>query len=374
VSRGHQKSGRLFKHVGTCVMVTRTVELDRNDLDKSIGVLSSAAQALQLTRFERVSYQALTVSVDLVAAVIFAVFVMGVVERLSDWALPDYAAEWLSLAWFVCILIGMVSLALNIALFRKVFRERARLKKLGLSSLSRSLWKESRQSRWISRAHGTLLIVAGIILLFMIAFWFNYHAYVSSTVHVEVPTAEQFYGVLAFFVLTMFVVLCLLIATRYLRNQRERLDLTANAEELRKALQSLRRRAGDVEIVTIPSDLLERTAKIESAQIAEERKDAILESVASRPTGYAIAFDGDAAEQRATLDVADRIELGDLVAQLSIAGMQPERRQGMQRDKTESKRVEIDYVIDNASRSIRVIAVRRVREVSDVSTSGGSHA
>jgi len=61
------------------------------------------------------------------------------------------------------ILVGIVSLALNIPLLRKVFRERARLKKLGLSSLSRSLWKESRRSRWsrwLSRAHGTLLIFA----------------------------------------------------------------------------------------------------------------------------------------------------------------------------------------------------------------------
>jgi hypothetical protein len=126
--------------------------------------------------------------------------------------------------------------------------------------------------------------------------------------------------------------------------------------------------------VSVPESLLEQTAKIELAQIAEERKDAILESVAARPTGYAIAFDRDAAEQRATLNVADRIELADLVAQLSIAGMQLEPRQGMQRGKTESNRVEIDYVIDSASRSIRVIAVRRVGEVSHASVDGGSYA
>jgi hypothetical protein len=152
------------------------------------------------------------------------------------------------------------------------------------------------------------------------------------------------------------------------------MDLTANAEELRKAFRSLRQRTGKTEVVSVPSELVEQTARIEAAQIAKERKDAILESVSSRPTGYAIAFDGDAAEQRATLDVADRIELADLVAQLSIAGMQLETREGMQRDKTESKRVEIDYVIDNASRSIRVIAVRPVREVSHASASGDSHA
>lgn len=72
----------------------------------------------------------------------------------------------------------------------------------------------------------------------------------------------------------IFVVLIgvLLLAARYLRNQRERIDLTANAEELRKTLHSLRQRAGDVETVTVPSELLEQGAKIESVQIAKQRQ------------------------------------------------------------------------------------------------------
>jgi hypothetical protein len=177
-----------------------------------------------------------------------------------------------------------------------------------------------------------------------------------------------------FFSFLIVLAASLLFAAQYLKNQRERMELTANAEELRKAFRSLRQRAGESKVVTVPSQLLEQTAKIESAQIAEERKDAILESVTSRPTGYAIAFDRDAAEQRATLDVADRIELGDLVAQLSIAGTQLEPRESVQRDKTKGNRVEIDYIVDNASRSIRVIAVRHVGEVSHMSVNGAGHA
>jgi hypothetical protein len=166
----------------------------------------------------------------------------------------------------------------------------------------------------------------------------------------------------------------LFAGTRYLQIQRERMDLSANAEELGKAFKRLRQRAGKTKVVSVPTELVEQTAKIESAQIAKERKDAILESVSSRPTGYAIAFDRDAIEQRATLEVADRIELADLVAQLSIAGIQLEPREGMQRDKTKNNRVEIDYVIDNASRTIRVTEVRRVREVSDATVTGASYA
>ena len=328
-------------------MATRTIELDRTDLDKSIEVLSSA-KTLQLTRFQRFSYRALIVSSDVAVICYLAlVLVPGAAFILNRLLLAIVL-----LAAFV----GIVALLLNIPLFLRAFRERARLKKLGLSSLSKSLWKESRRSRWISRIRGAALMT--VIIVLILGFL--------ADVYADVSAIRELIG--------LFIGLTLFIGTRYLQIQRERMDLTANAEELGKAFKSLRQRAGKTKVVSVPTELVEQTAKIESAQIAEERKDAILESVSSRPTGYAIAFDRDAAEQRATLDVADRIELADLVAQLSIAGLQLEPRQGMQRDKTESNRVEIDYVIDNASRSIRVIAVRRLREVSHASVSGASHA
>jgi hypothetical protein len=158
----------------------------------------------------------------------------------------------------------------------------------------------------------------------------------------------------------------LIFSARYLQNQRERMELTASAEELKKALESLRQRAGNAELVAVPSELLEQAAKIESAQIAQERKDAVLQSVAVRPDGYAITFDPDAAKERATLGVADRVELEDLVAQLSTEGAQFEPQAGAVagaeggtlRVMTESQRVEVVCVIDQASHGIRITAVR----------------
>ena len=142
-------------------MATRTIELDRSDLDKSIEVLSSAAQALQLTRFQWFSYQALMVTVDLIAVGAFA----WLGDVLLEVYFPDtpfmskvdgVLTTVFIVTWLGGIFIGTIALALNIPLFLRVFRERARLKKLGLSSLSRSLWKEGRRGRWISRGHGLL--------------------------------------------------------------------------------------------------------------------------------------------------------------------------------------------------------------------------
>ena len=100
----------------------------------------------------------------------------------------------------------------------------------------------------------------------------------------------------------------LLFATRYLRNQRERMDQAASAGELRKALVSLRQRKG-AGVISVPAELLERTAIMRSAQISEERKDAVLQGAAFRKNAYTVALSREAARERAALGVEDRIEL-----------------------------------------------------------------
>jgi hypothetical protein len=342
-------------------MDTRTAALSSKELDSAIEVLSSARDALQLTRFQRFSYFALIVTADLTTYILGIGICLVILSALGVYETSDEFNLIYGCLVVGCTVLGLISLTLNIPFFRKIFRERARLKQLGLSSFYQSLWKESRRGQWKRRVREIVFTV--VFIWCSISFsWFFAH-----------PSENKLDRVAILFLMPIaFSFLGLMVAGRYLRVQRERMDLATSAEKLTKALQRLRHRG--ISTVSVPESLLEQTAKIETAQIAEERKGAILESVSSRPTGYAIAFDRDAAEQRKTLDVADRIELADLVAQLSIAGMQLAPREGMQRDRTPNNRVEIDYVIDSASRSIRVTALRCVREVSDASVSGAGHA
>jgi hypothetical protein len=347
---------------------TRTVPLSSKELESAIEVLSSAGHALELTRFERLSYHALMASVDVAA-------VSGIAGSL----MPSQASTWrglgletlntfVTIIFMISTLVGIISLALNIPLFRKAFR-RARLKELGLSSLSKSLWQESRRRLWISRARGTLWIVAGIAISLSL----SYELYTDR----DMPIS--FY---VFVPLLLTAAAALLIIARYLRNQRERMDLTVSAEELTKAFQNLQRRAGTTGVVSVPAKLVERTAKIESAQIAEQRKDAVLRSLAVHPNSYTVAFDRDASEQRATLSVADRVELEDLVAQLSLDRAQPDSpaekvagaKDATLRAWTKSKGVEIEYVIDHASRGVRVTALRHGGGRSSTAMDGSNHA
>src|SRR5262249_48507936 len=265
-------------------MTTRTIALDSKDLEGGIEALSSAARAFQVTPFERGAHRALMVSVDIavwgfVAFVALTAIIAVIAARglnPNDLTPVQQALVFAPLvasmvAFVFAVIVGIVSLALNIPLVRKLYLERARLKKLGLTSLSESLWKESRRGRWMSRARGVMLIVVGISMFFGI-FGGLVEVMTTPTQMTEFEgeiQGEWMPGLLvALFFATIAV---LLFSARYLQNQRERMELTASAEELKKALEGLRKRADNAQAVSVPSELMERAAKIESAQIAKER-------------------------------------------------------------------------------------------------------
>jgi hypothetical protein len=350
------------------------VTLSSDELDRTIEVLSSAGQTLRLTWFERLSYRALLVSVDVFLVSCVVLIFLGVVSDPHGTGVAREAGEFLIGMLGVVVasaMIGTFALALNIPLLFKTFREASKLKRLGLDSLSISLWKESRRSRWMSRIRGVLLIGLGILTLAVVASSLGAALIGKNTVgeYIFLVLVALFYAIIA----------AVLFGARYLRNQRERMDLAASAEELSKALVSLRQRQGS-EGVSVPAELLERSARIESAQITRERKDAVLQSATFRPNAYAVAFNREAALERSTLGVADRVELEDLVAELSTDGAQlqaqtqPEASPGRLLRTTKSKGVEIEVVIDRASRGIRVTAVRHAGEASAASLNGAGNA
>jgi hypothetical protein len=230
--------------------VTPTIAVFSKELGSAIEALSSAGQAFRSTRFQWLSYHALMLSADVVVASFIALVVVVGISMGKD----SLAAQLIIKIFTMSLLVGLVSLLLNIPLLLKALRERSRLKKLGLNSLYTSLWMENRRSRWISRARGALLTVAGFIALSMTAL---------SVVRLPIASTSE-----RNLVLSLALITFVLLGARYLRIQRERMELTASAEELRKALQSLQRHAGKV--VYVPSELLEQTAKIETAQIAEQ--------------------------------------------------------------------------------------------------------
>jgi hypothetical protein len=349
--------------VNVSASLPRTVTLDSKTLDSAIEVLSRAAESFRLTRRESLSYRALVSSVDLSLASFVVLLVSGPTSGFEGAVFFSAAVIWL-LSSFV----GILTLALNIPVIRKTFREGRELKALGLHGLSKSLWKAGRRNPWVGRARGALYIVVGATLLLT--------AYVVSVPEKQLDELDVF---VVIFLASAGV---LLFGTRYVRNQRERMDLSTSAEGLTQALKRLRLHPGKSKDFAVPSQLLEQVAAIEAAQIAKERKDAVLQSIGSHPTGYSITFDPGAAEHRASLDVADRIELEDIVAQLSAGTMEstPQTESGLQaqgpplRATSASERVEVQYAVDGESRSIRITAVDRIGNSADRVGTGANHA
>lgn len=351
----------------------RTVTLDSKTLDGAIDVLASAADQFRLSSRERSVYRLLMISTDTAIASFMLLFAALFALLLRE---EHIAASFGRENMFLVIgvvgillalsaLCALIALLLNIPLLRRTAAEEAAFRRLGVTALSRSLWKASRRRQWLSRLRGALLVVFGVLSGVLAAIYLL----MLGELDEAVPAA----AVAALFALLLFV-------ARYLRNRREQIDLATNAEELRQALHSLREHAGTAGSVAVPAELVERAAAIESANIARARRDAILQSADDRSSGCAIAFDADAARQRSALPAPDRIELEDLLAQLGtredlLTAAAGERADGRSTATTESGRVAIEYGVDRAARAIRIKAVKPAAQAASSAgaAAGGSH-
>jgi len=335
-----------------------TVLLDSESLEEGIAALSEAATTFQLTLFERLSYRVLVTCAD---------------TTVVSFLLSATLARWYSLPFPVVrtlfyvsggvftgsVLVGTAALAFSVPLFRKTRMQARRLQSLGLASLSTSLWRESRRSHWLRRVRSVLLVI--------VAAWIATFIATATIVGSVVGIVHRESAIVGLLLLLFYAYLAaLLFSARYLQNQRERMDLAARATELTQALEALRRRSGGAAVVHVPSDLLDRAARVEAAQIAQVRQDAVLHSTDARSHGFAIAFDAKAAEQRASLAINDRVELEDLVEQLSTGGAAADiqsRAASVEpfRVTSSSGHIEIAYMPDPTKRRIRVVSVQPSR-------------
>src|SRR5262245_59255687 len=126
-------------------MDARTVAIDPKELERGIEALSSAGRAFRLTRFERGAYYLLTVTIDVTVWGVIALFVLAIVlEALSVTEMKAFeVGEIIAVVLFFGTVLAYIALIINVPLAAKLYRERARLKELGLASLSKSLWRES---------------------------------------------------------------------------------------------------------------------------------------------------------------------------------------------------------------------------------------
>jgi hypothetical protein len=336
----------------------RSITLDSTSLDRAVGVLSDAAKEFSLTGRERLRYQWLKFSLDMVVVTYLLMWVRGLFFRgVFPKAIFITAFVLSMIAVFACLL-------LNIPLLFRTLQDREKLRALGVEDVSRSLCKARQKHHRLGRLRSGLLaivslsfLVVGVVDMIQRVPWFE--------------NARSYLGGLsgfAFSVLILLVPAGLLFAAWHLRSQRQEIDMAANAQELAEALRSLRLQADAAGSIAVPTHLVEQAASVEATRIAENRQQAIIRGAGTRAGGYAIRFDEKAVKQRMALDPAERLALEDMLAGLSagdaaVAGEAGAAARAICEVPDGGARtdgLEVEYVLDASTRGIRITAVNRV--------------
>src|SRR3954454_18832271 len=134
-------------------MPTRRVTLDPKTLEDGIEALSRAAQAFQLTRYQRFSYRALAISTDVLSATFITisvtlpfVFYHEIHNHLTsnDSGNDPLYIKYFSIVYEVAVVLCTLSmltsilcLFLNVPTLIKFYREEKQLQRLGINIISK---------------------------------------------------------------------------------------------------------------------------------------------------------------------------------------------------------------------------------------------
>lgn len=354
-----------------------TVTLDSKAVDAALGLLVEAARELPPSPREQKRYRVFEVSVDIAVFSVslgyaIVMFILPFAGK-SRFEVPTLVvASLFFLAFFVGSFTAMAAALMNHRFLRRVIAQRRQMRRLGLHALSRRLRRAYARTRWLSRMRDSLLglfgiafVATGVLSVAFVAVVLLLYGDRSPWAHKLFPDSPIGAVGLAVYLGVIVVVGLFLLLSRVLRNTREEIELAGNADDLRKALAELRASAGAANAVEVPAALIERAAQIESVLIEKERSRAIVENARSGRAGLAISFDAEAAAQRAQLPAEARLELEDLLAQVSSDGLAGLPSTGAQAEPQERRiaqnsptgRVQAIFTAGHAPGAARVVAV-----------------
>jgi len=310
--------------------------LTSQQLDAALATLAKAAETFRPSRVEMFLYRALRVCATTTAIAVLLMF-------------SPFAVVIAILLLPIVMVAGTLTTVLfvaNLTLVLKTSRQRRLLKQMGLEDLSHSAWKTDRKRHPVQRVLGASVTVAGVIVIVFAIFWMIATTLGGKTEGSDIVIAALFTAVGG----TM-------LGWRSMERNRQRLDLVADADNLRATLMSLQAGAG-AEVV-VPAPVLEKVARIEQAQIARERTQAVLASMSAADQGYAVQFAPGVSEQKTSLQVKSRLELAELIDDLT-ANPHPSapRAEGTLRARTPDGAAEVDYSVDEQNRRIHILALR----------------
>lgn len=323
-----------------------TYKLNATQFDQALAVVQAGQPVGDLSRYQKVSYVLLNASVygAVIALVLF--IVVGVITKF-----PNEGAAWvvltlLSATWGIFAGLTPVIVLLNLPLMRKIRRQIKVARGLGLSRIINVSWQTLGTRQKLLKI---LTSIAGIIGLLIMVAGLIIGVFVGSPAG---PVGMVIGGLLGA-VLSSGV-----LATYFVRRGKARLD------RLTKSLLSHRDAAAkaDAGRIDVPAVDYELIAELERVQIFDARQQSIKASCKSADAmNYIVQKSRSVREQLAQLEINTRAmvegELDELMMEPEPQGVTGDQETKTNRLRVPGTQVEIDYVVDESNRRVKVISL-----------------
>jgi hypothetical protein len=315
-----------------------TRALTPTEIERVVAALQKATDTFRPTRFETLAYVVWRRMLA-VSAILLPLVVLGTV-----WA-PHirYLIVPVALGFVVLIVTTLISLfllAVNAPLFFRIAGESRNLRRVGLLDISSDVWRSGGDWTRATRRGAYGLVAA----LYAFCAWLTYRTGgVPDGWAVGLP-------------ILLSVTAANIIAALVFQRKKEEVEIVRSADRVRAALGHSRQ---DGEHLEIPVSLLETAARIEGAQIARERAEAVFTSQ-KEPRRYAVVYEAKAAQARLALPLSLRIALEDLVQSVAARPDESVSPAELVAVRSTDSRVGIQYTCDPEAQHLTVHGVSAI--------------
>lgn len=314
---------------------------------RALEILRAERKRYALSRAGRFAYRALRITVSVFVAMLLVTIALG----LATPNLESVAALRWGVAWIALVILG--GLCIPTALVLLVFYiSLQRLSYMGLASASEALWRARRRPHLLVRIRNWIPFLAAGLLVYG---WFTEPPGTPPAATWGTGPGRERALDAAWMWLIMAVPF---LAQHLLRRAKEWHDAVEDVDRLAAALGPDAVRGGEA-AVEIPRDALERIARIESAQIARAR----LEAVAAADRGAHSAFavvptpEFSAARSRLPFDrQAELLEVLERVTDDPRSGQVDPADRTLWHVRTDAG-TEIAYAVDDERHLLRLVAL-----------------
>lgn len=304
-------------------MVNVDIELNAAQVERAFNVIQQEYIALGITKNQERWYRWLRLSaaIYMISFLLIGCIIIFYEDNLSE-NQSDFMSAVIMLPAFIngiSALTTLLLLLMNFKLVFKLYQQGKLFRRYGLTDLQNSLWQKFRPARKFIDYCISGFNIIGILLIVM-AFLFIFFSFIGT------PTEDSIYtGMPPSFSLDLYIYLNLgfglvLIAPSYIQRLKQRIEVLADVERLKKMLEDLKSKEGKTMYTTavIPRREAEQISIIENTQIKLERAQAIYARNQTDNDEYTLLINRDVHKLRGNLNPEQCLKLEEFFDDLTV--------------------------------------------------------